>query len=59
MTFEQVKQHYLSEELEYALATEKQVDQLSDWLDANDYYNSAHQRWDNDQEEMRYLAMEG
>ena len=58
MTFEQVKQHYLAEAFEFALATEKQVDKLSDWLDANDKHNAAHMRWDNHQEELRCMAAE-
>ena len=58
MTFEQVKQHYLTEDFEFALATEKQVDKLSEWLDANDKYNAAHLRWDDYQEELRYMAAE-
>ena len=58
MTFEQVKQHYLAEDFEFALATEKQVDKLSEWLDANDKYNAAHLRWDDYQEELHYMAAE-
>ena len=55
MTFEKVKQHYLAENFEFALATEAQVDKLSDWLDKNDYHNAAHMRWEMDQEELRCL----
>ena len=58
MTFEQVKQAYLNESSDFALATEKQVDKLSTWLDANDYHNAAHMRWDNDQEELRCMMAE-
>ena len=58
MTYETIKQHYLAENFEFALATEKQVDRLSDWLDANDGYNAAHMRWDDYQEELRCLAAE-
>tara|TARA_R110000787_G_scaffold265503_1_gene371500 strand:+ start:123 stop:302 length:180 start_codon:yes stop_codon:yes gene_type:complete len=58
MTFEQVKQNYLAENSEFALATEVQVDKLSDWLDKNDYHNAAHMRWEMDQEELRYLMYE-
>ena len=58
MTFEQVKAEYLNENFEYALASEDQVDKLSDWLDANDYHNAAHMRWDDYQEELRCMAAE-
>jgi len=58
MTFEQVKKHYLAEEFEFALATEEQVDKLSNWLDKNDYHNAAHMRWDDYQEELRCMAAE-
>lgn len=58
MTFEQVKQHYLNEDFEFALAKEAQVDRLSDWLDANDKHNAAHMRWDEYQEELFIMAAE-
>ena len=58
MKYELIKQAYLKEYAEFALATEAQVDKLSDWLDANDYHNAAHQRWDEYQEEMRYMLAE-
>ena len=58
MTFEQIKKHYLEEEFEFAFATEKQVDKLADWLDANDFHNAAHMRWDDYQEELRYMRAE-
>lgn len=58
MTFEQVKAEYLNENFEFALATEKQVDKLSVWLDANDHHNAAHVRWEDYQEELRCLAAE-
>ena len=58
MTYETIKQHYLDENFEFALATEKQVDRLSDWLDAKDIHNAAHMRWDDYQEELRCLAAE-
>ena len=58
MTFEQVKQHYLNEDFEFVFATEKQVDKLSDWLDANDKHNAAHMRWDDFKEELRCMAAE-
>lgn len=58
MTFEQVKAEYLQENFEYALATEDQVDELSDWLDENDYHNAAHMRWDDYQQELQMLQAE-
>ncbi len=58
MTYEKVKQHYLSENFEFALATEAQVDKLSDWLDKNGHHNAAHMRWDEYQEELYFLSME-
>lgn len=57
-TFEQVKAEYLNENFEYVLATADQVDELSDWLDANDLHNYAHMRWEAYQEEMRMLRAE-
>lgn len=58
MTFDQVKDHYLNENFEFALATELQIEKLSDWLDANGYHNAAYVRWDDYQEELRCLAAE-
>jgi len=58
MTFEKIKQAYLNESYDFRLATEKQVDKLSDWLDANDYHNAAHMRWYDYQEEMECLMRE-
>ena len=58
MTYEEVKKHYLEETMEFALATEKQVDRLSDWLNANDYHNAAHMRWHEYQVELEYLMSE-
>jgi hypothetical protein len=58
MTFDQVKSEYLNENFEYALATQEQVDKLSEWLDDNDYHNAAQQRWDEYQEELDSLRSE-
>ena len=58
MTFEKIKQAYLNESDDFRLATEKQLDKLSDWLDANDYHNYAHMRWHDYQEESEYLMRE-
>ena len=58
MTYEKAKQHYLAEETEFAMATEAQVDKLSAWLDKNGLVNNAHERWDNDKEELEYLMSE-
>jgi hypothetical protein len=55
MNFEKVKQAYLNESSDFMLATEKQIDKLSEWLDANDYHNAAHMRWEDDQEEWRCM----
>lgn len=53
MNFEKIKKAYLNESSDFALATEKQVDKLSNWLDANDYHNAAHMRWHDYQEDLR------
>ena len=55
MTFEEVKQAYLNDSNEYGLATEDQVQELSYWLESNDYANCAHSRYEDDQDEIRYL----
>lgn len=58
MTFDQIKAAYLNESFGFAMATEEQVIKLSNWLDANNYHNAAHTRWDDYQEELRELAAE-
>ena len=53
MTFQKIRQAYLNGSSDFALATEKQVDILSEWLDKNDRDNSAHMEWEMYQEELR------
>ena len=53
MTYAEVKKHYFEESMEFGLATKKQVERLSEWLDENGYHNAAHMRWHEIQQELR------
>tara|TARA_R110002153_G_scaffold39663_1_gene114098 strand:+ start:3303 stop:3563 length:261 start_codon:yes stop_codon:yes gene_type:complete len=58
MTHEQVKAAFFAESFDLVGATESQVEKLDEWLDKNDYYATAWERWNDMQEEMRGLRME-
>ena len=56
MTLDQMKKHYFNEATELGMASEDDIERLSDWLEANDFDSDLAWRiWSDAAEELEYM----